>query len=104
LSLEDRDRSRAELDPTILAGFGAIFVNTVHARFGDTENAVDSIVVAHGERDFFRRPKSGKKAELFVVAVGFAPVLMQRCDKHFRILDAEGINARTVLLAHLGTA
>src|SRR3981081_1514991 len=94
LSIEDRDRPRTELDPTILAGFGAIFVDTIHARLGDTKNAADWIVVAHGERDFFRRPKPGEKSKLLVVAVGFAPVLMQRGDKHFRILDAEGIAER----------
>jgi hypothetical protein len=52
LSLEDRSRPRAELDPTILAGFGAVFVDTVHARLGNIENAVDSVVVVDGERNF----------------------------------------------------
>jgi hypothetical protein len=78
LPLEDRCRPRTELNPTILAGFGAIFVNTVHARLGDTENAIDSVIVTHGQRDLFRRPKPGEKAELLVVAMGFAPVLMPR--------------------------
>jgi hypothetical protein len=62
------------LDLTILAGFRAIFVDAIDARFGDTEHAVDSVVVAHGECDFFRRPKPREKPELLVVAVGFAPV------------------------------
>ncbi len=43
-----------------------------------------------------------KKAELVVVAVGVAPVLMQSRDEGFGVLDAERVDRRSILLSESG--
>ena len=103
LPLDHCNGSPAQFDPTVLMSLGAIRVDAVDARLGDTQDPVCSVVVGNDERDLFRWTQTGEESELVIVALGLAPIRMQRGDQHFRIVDAERINLRSVLLADLGT-
>ncbi|HEU4624573.1 MAG TPA: hypothetical protein VFS52_07420, partial [Steroidobacteraceae bacterium] len=104
MGLEDRDRARTELYPPILARLRHVARNATHTALGNRQNAVCAVVVAHDQRDFFRRSQSREEAERVVVRLRRTPVTAQGRDQGLRILHAEGIEVRPILLADASTA
>jgi hypothetical protein len=74
MGLEDRDRARTELHAPILARLRHVALNAMHTRLGNRQHAVGAVVVAHEQRDFFRRSQSGEDPERIVVRLRRAPV------------------------------
>ena len=54
------------------------------------------------ERDLFGGPEAGKESEFVIVTPRLAPVSMKGCDQHLGVLNAEGIDRRSILLADSG--
>ena len=54
------------------------------------------------ERDLFGGPEAGKESEFVIVNLRLAPVSMKGCDQHLGVLNAEGIDRRSILLADSG--
>lgn len=87
LSLDDRDGARAQADPTILPGLGYILIKAANSRLRNAQDTVCGIIVSHDERNRLGESKPGEEAQLIVVTLGLAPILMKRGDQYFRILD-----------------
>jgi hypothetical protein len=83
---------------------GAILVDAIDARLGDTQDPVWSIVVRDDQRNLLRRPQSCKEAELVIVPLSFTPIGVECGDQDLGVLNAERIDLRTVLLADACTA
>lgn len=103
LSLDDRDGARAQGDPTILTGLGHIPINATDSSLRDAQDTVCGIIVSDYERNRLSGSEPGEEAQLIVVTLGRAPILMKGGKQHLRILDTERIDHRAILLANSGT-
>ena len=88
----------AELDAAILAGLRTVLVARHDASLCDADLALDEIAVRHPQGNLLRWTQTGEESELIVVALGLAPVAMDRRNKRFGLLDREGIDYRPIFL------
>jgi hypothetical protein len=99
LALEHGSGARVERDTAVLRDLGAVSIDAGDPGLGDAEDAVRGIVIVDHQGNLFGRAQAREEAELIVVALRLAPVAVNRGDKGFRILDAEGsIFGRSFLL------
>ena len=78
LALNDCDCPRTQHDAAILPGIRAVLIDSADARLGHTQDAAPAVVVGDYEGNFLRGTQAGEKAQLIVVALGFAPVTGNR--------------------------
>ena len=102
LTLDDGDRTWTHPEAAILSGLRDILINPKDTSFGDTQHAMSCIGVCYDESNFFGRAEPGEEAKLIIVALGFAPILMDGSNQDLCILDTEGIDRRPIVLADPG--
>ena len=72
LPVQDLQRSRTELDSTVLTGLGGVLIDAADARFADCQGAVRRVEIRHQQGDMFGRTHSREKSELVVVPLSLA--------------------------------
>ena len=103
LSPQNRNRPWTKLDDPVLVCFGGVLINSVDSGFGNREGSPYLIVVPNPKRNFLRGPKASEESKLVKIAGQLTPILVDRGDQRFGILDSEGINSRKVPPAHADT-
>ena len=103
LTLQGPDRSGAKLNDPVFARLGHVPIHPIDPRLGDGERSPDFIKVPHSQRNLFGGSKSREETALVKVALSLTPILMNRGNKLFRILDAKRVNARYVAAFHAST-
>ena len=93
---EDRDRLWAELDAAIFTGLRGIPLGAVDASPCNGEHAIHALVVAHDERDLFRRTGGGKGAGTH----GGSACRIPGGEQHLGVPNTQWIEVRPILLAH----
>src|SRR5688572_2285582 len=87
LALQYRDGARAERDNAVLAGLRTVLVARHHARLRDCNSSSLEIAVGQQERDLLGRAQSREEPKLVVVALRLAPIVSNRGDERFGIVD-----------------
>ncbi|HKQ11849.1 MAG TPA: hypothetical protein VJT80_00345 [Steroidobacteraceae bacterium] len=100
LALQHLTRARTERDGAVLACLRAILVARHDARLRDRDRSLHRIAIADQQRDLLGRAQPREEAELVVVVLRLARVVMNGRDQCFRFLDRERINGRSILPAH----
>lgn len=103
MALEHFERARAELNEAIGAGLGTVLVARHDARLGDVHLALCDVTVGHQQGNLFGGSQAREEAKLIVVALGLAPIFVDRRDQRLGLLNAEGINGSAVLLSDAKT-
>ena len=71
-------RARAQHDLPVFACLGDVLVHAGHSGFRHADHPVDRVEVSDDERNLFRGPEAREESELVVVALGLAPVAVNR--------------------------
>jgi len=102
LASQHAECPRTEVNPPILPRLRRVLVNPGDTCLVDSKSSPRCVEVRVEQNNLFRRAQAGKEPELVIVALGFAPIAMDRGDQPLSLVNGEGIDDRSILFSDPG--
>ena len=101
---QNGQRTRTELDAPVIARFGLAPIDAGHSGFVDTDGPVDEIHIVEDQCNLLGWSESCEKPKLIVVALGFAPILVDAGNESLGVVNTERTNFGPVRFSEPSTA